>query len=401
MPSFKYIAFDKTGRKRSGIIEAEAREHAIISLKNKGLYPTTLIRLSKQKSRLKPLFSRFKRISKEQRAELFFQLATLLDTGIPLVEALRIAANQIQEDYLKNVLLEIKDRVNEGAKFSFALETYLDIFNPIYVQMIKIAEKTGNLSEVLFKIASYEEEENTFRQKIVSALIYPSLILTLGIGVVSFLLVYVIPKMQKIFTSLHKDLPLITKVLIVSGVFLKRYFLLAAIFLTLSILGFKFAYSRCGKLRSSIEKALLRISIYRHFLITRFSTTLAFQLNAGIPLIEAIMQGAKVNKNGIFQHYMRELAQKIKDGAPIDKSFNETGLFDTMFITSIATGQKTGRLPEFIQRMAGYYEKRLELFLNRIVSLAEPVCILFLGLIVGFIVMSIMMPLFDINQLIK
>jgi type II secretory pathway component PulF len=207
--------------------------------------------------------------------------------------------------------------------------------------------------------------------------------------------------MQKIFTSLNKELPLITKILIVSGNFLREYFLLAIIFLLLGILGFRFTYVRSEKLRHFLEKKLLRIPFYKQLLITRFAATLGFQLTAGIPLTEAIVQGAKVVKNRLFHQYMETVAQKIKDGAPIDKSFRETGLFDTMFIASIATGQKTGRLPEFIQRMAIYYEKKLSLFLNRIVSLAEPVCILFLGLIVGFIVMSIIVPLFDINQLMK
>ncbi len=400
MPAFKYIAYDKYGKKLSGVIEAEAKESAILSLKNRGLYPETLATLETDQERFSKIFT-IRRLSKRLIGDIAFQLATLLNSGIPLTEAIKIVATQIKNERLKNILLNIRDKVNQGTKFSVALEQYNNIFDPVYIKMISIAEKTGNLSQALFTIADYEEKKNNFTQRIASAAIYPAFILSMGSLVVCFLIIYVIPKMKKIFESLHKDLPLVTKILISSSSFLKENFISFILTIAGIIITCRLLYQKNEKFRHFIETILLKIPLYRKFLIARFSSSLAFQLKAGLSLIDGIIQASKVVNNEIFHHQMEEVANKIRDGAPIDTSFAATGIFDEMFIASISTGQKTGSLEEFIQRMANYYEKKIDIAMNRTISLVEPIFILLLGLIVGFIVMAIMIPLFEINQLIR
>ncbi len=402
MPSFRYIAYNNQGVKKSGLIEAEAKQKAVLLLKNKGLYPESLERIEKKEDRfLNKIWVRyFCRVSQSQRAELFFRLATLLESAIPLVEALNIVATQ-SRGLLKDVLLDIKDKVNEGMRFSAALETYPRIFYPIYINMIAIAERTGNLSQILFKIAHYEEEKGNLSQRLITTLIYPVFVISLGSGVVSFLLIYVVPKMQKIFASLHKELPSITRLMIKMAIFLHHYFLYLMGLILAFFLLIRLMYAYLRGFRTWIEKAFLSLSIYKKFLIARFTSVLGFQLEAGIPLIEAMMQARLVVKNSIFHKQIETAAGKIKDGTPLDLSFQQIGLFDHMFIASLNTGQKTGKLGEFVKRTAVYYERELDKLLKQLLALSEPISILILGLIVGFIVMSIMVPLFDINQLVR
>jgi len=402
MPTFKYIAYTTTGTKKIGIIEADAKEKAILLLKNKGLYPESIDQVEKkQAGLLKKLWNKyFCRISQTQRAELFFRLATLLESGIPLVEALNIVANQYKNP-IKEVLLAIKDKVNEGGKFSDALKQYPNIFYPIYINMISIAEKTGNLSQILSQIASYEEEKENLSHKIISTLIYPFFVLCLGGAVVSFLLVYVVPKMQKIFASLHKELPLVTKMLIWIGNFFNNYFGILILFGIGFISILQIFYSKISFTRKLIDDFLLRFDIYKKLIMAKFSSVLSFQLKAGMPFIEAIFHAKGVVKNKVFQQAVDKAIKDIKEGAFIDNAFKEIPFFDSMFIASLNIGKKSGKIDDFISRISVYYEKEINRQLKRIVDLAEPVSILILGIIVGFIVMAIMVPLFDLNQLIK
>ncbi len=405
MPTFKYIAYDIKSRKKEGTIEAQSKDAAVIALKKEGLYPQKLegISSAEHKHIAGSFLSKYTigGISQKSRADMFFQLATLIDTGITLTEALEITAEQSDNKRIKNALKTVKDRVSEGVKLSVALSKYEDIFSTAYIRMIEIAEKTGKLSDILFKIASQEENKNSFNQRIAPVILYPAFILTLGLGIVSFLLVYVVPKMEKIFESFHRKLPFITRLLIASGIFLKHYFvLIVATILVLAVI-LRLLYKKNGSFKKAADKILLTIPIYRKIATSQFTSSLAFQLNADIKLVEAIKNSAYVVKNSVFIELLEEVAQKINTGVAIDTAFKETNLFDSMFIASLTMGTKTGRLPDFVERISRYYDRKLSSLLKTTVALAEPFAILLLGLVVGFIVMSIMVPLFNINQLVK
>ncbi len=404
MPFFRYISYDIKGRKKSGTIEAQSKDAALSALKKRGLYPQSIESISekKEKSSFKSIFNKYTvRISQNERSDMFFQLATLIDTGITLTDALEITAFQSRNKKIKNSLMDVKDKVSEGVKLSSVLYKYEDIFTQGYIKMIEIAEKTGKLADILFKIARREEEKNSFNQQITPVILYPAFILTLGMGIVSFLLVYVVPKMEKIFLSFHKKLPLLTRMLIASGIFIKHYLLIIIVLAVFFIFIIRFLYVKNLNFRTKIDGLLLKISLYRKIVVAQFTSALSFQLNADIKLTEAIINSSYIVRNMVFINKLQDTAQKINTGSPIDKAFKEAKLFDSMFIASLAMGTKTGRLPDFIQRISLYYDKKLSSLLKTTVALVEPVAILFLGLVVGFIVMSIMVPLFNINQLVK
>ncbi len=404
MATFKFIAFDNKGKKRQGIIEASNKNRAILDLKKKGLYPQEIENIEKKtgyNNFLTKSISFFERISQRERADIFFQLATLINTGIPLTEALYITSEQSSSRKIKQCLLKIKDKISEGMRFSDAAREHKNIFTSTYIRMLEIAERTGKLSEILFKISEREENRSSLNQQMAPIVLYPVFVLTLGMGIVGFLLSYVVPKMEKIFLSFHRELPLVTRILIFSGIFLKKYLFILFTSIISSILLLYFLYLKNNLFRQKADGLFLKIPIYRKILISHFTSNLSFQLDAGINLTEAIITSAFATNNIIFQKFIMEVAEDINEGGPVDKAFSKTKLFDTMFIASLSTGRRSGRLPDFIRRISKYYEKKINTTIKTTISLLEPISILLLGAIVGFIVMSIMLPLFSINQFVK
>lgn len=403
MPTFKYIAFDKNGRKKEGVLEAESMSIALSSLKGKGLYPESLDTVAEQKkSGLIGIIKKsYTRINQRDRADVFFQLATLINTGISLTEALGITAEQSPNKKLKSILLQIKDRVNEGVKFSEALLDFENVFSKSYVRMIEMAERTGKLSDILFKISQREEEKSSFNQKVAPVILYPLFVMLIGFGVVIFLLGYVVPKMEKIFSSFHKKLPFVTRLLVETGLIVKAYLPAILLFILVVSILVNIAYIRWGAFRKKVDAMLLKIPIYRKMAVAHFISNLSFQLDAFIPLVDAVLTSSEALGNVIFKDKLKSVAEKINEGVSIEKAFEESNLFDKMFISSMATGRRSGRLPDFVRRISSYYEKKIDTTIKTFLAVLEPATILILGAIVGFIVMAIMIPLFSINQLVR
>ncbi len=396
------MAFDKNGRKKEGVLEAESVGAAIGSLKSKGLYSDSIEAISRQEKKfLGSLRRGFSKISQRERADIFFQLATLINTGISLTEALNIVADQLPNKRLKEVVLEVKDKVSEGIKFSEALSDFEGIFTKSYIKMIEIAEKTGKLADVLFKISQREEQRSSFNQKIAPVILYPSFVLLFGFGVVVFLLGYVVPKMEKVFSSFHKELPFITRLLVSTGIFVKAYLPLVLLLLLILAIVLNIAYLKRMAFRKRVDSLLLKIPIYRKIAVAQFISNLSFLLNSYIPLVVAVLTSSESIGNVVFRERLKGVAEKINEGMPIEKAFEESNLFDKMFVSSVATGRRSGRLPDFVERIAMYYEKRIDTAVKTFLSVLEPATILLLGTIVGFIVMAIMVPLFSINQLVR
>ncbi len=403
MPAFKYIAFDKNGRKKEGVLEAESISIALNSLKGKGLYPESLDTVAEHKKNglIGILKKSYTRINQRERADVFFQLATLINTGISLTEALGITAEQLPNKKLKSLLLQIKDRVNEGVKFSEALSDFENVFSKSYVRMIEMAERTGKLSEILFKISQREEEKSSFNQKVAPVILYPLFVMLIGFGVVIFLLGYVVPKMEKIFSSFHKKLPFVTRLLVETGLIVKAYLPAILLFILIISILVNIAYLKWGTFRKKVDAMLLKIPIYRKMAVAHFISNLSFQLNAFIPLVDAVLTSSEALGNVIFKDKLKSVAEKINEGVSIEKAFEESNLFDKMFISSMATGRRSGRLPDFVRRISTYYEKKIDTTIKTFLAVLEPATILILGAIVGFIVMAIMIPLFSINQLVR
>ncbi len=393
MALYKYKGYDKTGKPIDGVVEAPDRKEALKALQQKNILPFE-IEESRKKTR-----SFFKR--RIDRGYLFFQLGVMLRCGLPLTRALEIAARETSNRSIAGVLTEIKDDVTRGIRFSDALSKFPRVFSTVYVNMVRVAEATGGLAELLLSIAEYEERKREQESRLKSALAYPLVVALIGSGVVGFLLMYVMPKMIKIFKTVKVELPLITRVLVAGGEFLRQYGLLVAIVVGIAAVSVYRNYSRGGKTRGIVDRWLLKINLYKKAIMVRFSELLAFQLKEGIPLVVAL-QGCKgAVTNLYFQNEIERISIEVQKGRSLSDVIRNSAMFDDMFKATVVTGESTGELKEFLLRVAYFMRRDVERLTSRIVSMAEPVLIMVLGTIVGFIVLSIMMPIFELNQMVR
>ncbi len=393
MALYKYRGYDSRGNLIDGLVEAQDKREALKSLQQKSILPFEI-----EESRKRRRLTIRRTVD---RGYLFFQLGVMLRCGLPLTRALEISARQSSNRSIAWVLTEIKDDVTKGIRFSEALSRFPRFFSTVYVNMVRVAEATGGLAELLLSIAEYEERKRQQESKLKSALSYPLVVALIGSGVVGFLLMYVMPRMIRIFRTVKVELPLITRVLVASGEFLRRYGIFIALLIGLLTVALYRNYRAEGKLKSIIDRWLLRIPLYRKAIMVRFSELLSFQLKEGIPLVVAL-QGCKGAVTNIhFQKEIERIAAEVQKGRSLSDVIRNSTMFDDMFKATVVTGESTGELKEFLLRVAHFMRRDVERLTSRIVSMAEPVLILLLGAVVGFIVLSIMMPIFELNQMVR
>ncbi|RMG67387.1 MAG: type II secretion system F family protein [Nitrospirae bacterium] len=393
MALYKYRGYDKGGKVIDGVIEASDRKEALRSLQLKDILPFEI-----EPSRKKRTWH-FRRGF--DRGYLFFQLGVMLRCGLPLTRALEIVIKESSNRSIADVLTEVKDDVTRGVRFSEALSRFPEVFTLVYVNMVRVAEATGGLAELLLSIAEYEDKRREQESKLKSALIYPLVVALVGSGVVGFLLMYVMPKMLRIFSSVKAELPLMTRVLVASGEFLRSYGLILSLLIGVGMVMLYRNYRSGGRLRLAIDRLFLRMSLYRKAIIVRFAELLAFQLKEGIPLVVAL-QGCKgVVSNQLFSDEIDRISREVEKGRSFSDAIRPSAMFDDMFKATVVTGESTGELKEFLLRVSAFMRKDVEKVTTRVLSLAEPVLIMLLGVVVGFIVLSIMLPLFELNQMVR
>lgn len=393
MAIYRYKGYDPSGKEVDGVVEAPTRAMAMKSLREETVLPYLIEEVGEKKRRW-PL-------RRKDPGQLFFQIGIMLKSGLPLIKSLDITMRHREQKGLSHVLSDIKKHVSEGKRFSDALGRYQRVFPEVYVNMVRIAEATGGLADVLLNIAEYEERKKEREGKIKSALTYPLVVGMIGSAVVGFLLGYVVPKMEKIFQSVKIDLPVSTSVLIAVGSFLRSYGLLLSILAGVTVVAGVRMYRNSPPLRKRIDSLLIGKEVFRKAVMARITELLAFQLREGIPLVAALNGCRGVVSNLMIREEMQRLALEVEKGRPLSEGLKDSPVFDEMLMAAVLTGEKTGELAGFLERMSYYYRKDVEKIMGRLTSLAEPVFILILGLVVGFIVVSIMTPLFEMNQLVK
>ena len=325
----------------------------------------------------------------------------LVRSGIPLVNSLKIIVKSTGNSRLREIITDIYNNVEQGNKFSDSLDKYSNVFESIHINLIKVAESTGKLPETLMDIFEYESEKKASIDKIKSAIVYPMTILILGFGVLGFLLSFVVPKMEKIFSSMNKELPLSTKVLISIGNFLRFHGYIVLIVLACIFVVFKVLYSYNKKFRTVIDRFLLGIGFIKDITISKLAHNLSFQLNEGLTLVSSLKATSNTLNNIILKEHLNRISEEVSTGKKFSDSVKKADIFPELFVAAVATGEKSGNLAEFLNRISEFYSKQFEKVTSRFISLIEPVFIVFIGLIVGFIVTSIMGPLFEINTFIK
>jgi len=391
MPIFQYKGYRTDGSEAAGSIEADSLKDAVLRLKDSGLYPKDVIEAAYKDSK-----GLFRRPDISLLPSTTRQLSTLLSSGVPLMDALNSLSEE-NKGYWKNMLVNIKEKVAGGSSLSKAMEEYGNIFPAFFVNMVAAGEASGNLDKVLSRMSGFLEAQENLKSKVRASMIYPFFMICVGFIVLSFLFAFVIPKITRIFKDTATALPFITVVLItISDIFQRYWWLLIGLLLG-GITGFK---RMREKNRVFIDKLILRLpgNILQSLYYGRFARTLGFLLEGGLPVLRALELSAKSIGNQVLEMKVMEAGKHVAEGARLSASLEG---FPPVLLQLISTGERSGQLIDILKNAADSYEEEFSRRVQKALTLLEPAMVLFMGLIVGLIVLAVLLPIFQLNQLVK
>ena len=407
MAVFEYKGVNASGKSVGGIIDAESPRLARQKLRSDGIFPTEVAEEKAHKSRLSQDISfqnLFQRIRAQEISVMTRQLATLLRAGLPLVSCLNALTDQVDNPILKKTITQIRERVNEGSSLAAAMEEFPKVFPDLYVNMISAGEASGALELVLFRLAEYQEGQVRIRNRIRAALIYPAVMTVVGFGVLGILFTFVVPKFVAIFEDLEQALPLPTVILIGISDFVRDYWYLLLLFAGAAAYGLA-RYRETPKGREHYDRLLLKIPVFGKLImlgvVIRFTRTLSTLLSSGVPLLKALDILAAVVDHAVFAKAISSPRDSVTEGASLSQPLKQSGIFPPILIHMIASGEQSGELEEMLAKVAEIYEEEAETLASTLMSLLEPVLILGMALIVSFVVISILLPLLEINQMVR
>ena len=397
MPVYSYEAFDGTGNKVTGIIDAETDVAARARLRDSGLLPSE-VREGADTGRGMAFFSH---IGSKEIAAFTRQFATLVGAGFPVVDALSTLAEQTQNLKFKRTIMGMRDKVREGKALSDAIKDYPDVFPGMFSHMVKAGEKSGKLEAIMHQLGSYLDNRVRFQTKVVTATAYPMVMLSMAVLVVIFLLVFVIPPLVETFRRENLDLPLVTNVLILVTDILKDYWWLLLATAVGAMLAFR-SYIRTENGEEMWDNFKLHVfgfgPLYRQVVIARFIRTFGVLTKSGVQILSALEILKNVVQNVVVARALEQAKTAISQGSSIAKPLKASGIFPPMVIDMISAGQKSGKLDDLLLKLAEDYELEVEAALSLFTSIIEPVIILVMGLVVGFIVLAIVMPMMELNR---
>lgn len=391
MPIFQYKGYRTDGSEAAGTIEANSQKDALSRLKGLGLYPKN-VKEAVYKGR--GIF--FRRADDSLLPSTTRQMSTLLSSGVTLMEALNSISEENKGSW-RNMLVNIKEEIAGGSSLSRALEEYDTIFPEFYVNMIAAGEASGNLDMVLGRLADFLEDQSNLKSKVRLSMIYPVFMICIGFVVLSFLFTFVIPKITKIFKDTESALPFITVILItISDIFQNYWWVLIGLLLG-GIFGVKRLKERN---RVFIDRLILRLpgNIVQSLYYGRFTRTLGFLLEGGLPVLRALDLSAKSVGNKVIEMKIIRAGQKVAEGARLSASLEE---FPPVLLQLISTGERSGQLVEILKNAADSFEQEFSRKVQKALSFLEPAMILVMGFIVGLIVLAVLLPIFQLNQLVK
>lgn len=421
MAVYEYKGLDKAGKNATGIVDADSAKAARLKLRKQGVFPTSVVEAKGGALRaagkgttsastsgglsVEVDFSKYlERVSVGDIAIATRQLSALVGAGIPLVESLGAISEQVEKEKLRLVFREVKEKVNEGATLHKALAGYPKIFSNLYTNMVKAGEQAGALETVLDRLADYTESMVELRGKVVAAMTYPLIMMFVAMGVVGFLLTFVVPKITKLFDDMGADLPLITRVVVGISGFMQSYWWLLILLAAAGYYAFRRWYATDSG-RHKVDDVLLRIPVFGGMLsmvaISRFASTLATLMNAGVPLLSALGIVRNLLGNVILQDVVETAQVQVREGRALNRPLRESGRFPPMVIHMIAVGERTGDLAPMLERVSTSYESQVNRRLETLSSLLEPLMILIMGGVVFVIALSILLPMLNMNSLAR
>ncbi len=406
MGAYQYVALDKNGRKKKGVMEGDTPRQVRQALRDKDLSPIKVDPIASRRAGKdasgKAVVSRGG-ISSGDLALMTRQLATLVRSGLPLEESMHGVAQQTEKERIKSIILGVRSRVMEGHTFADGLADYPGSFDELFRATVAAGESSGHLDIVLERLAEYTELKQAMRQKIMMAMFYPMALLVVAVLVVIFLTTYVVPQVVQVFSDTGQALPLPTVILISISDFLRAngIYIIAAI--AAAVIAFKSALRSEG-FRYKMHQLLLRLPFVRRLTrganAGRFTRTFSILAGSGVPVLEAMRISSQVMTNLPMRDAVAEAANRVREGANIHKALEQSHCFPPMTIHLIASGEASGQLREMLERAASNQEQEIESVIGITMSAIEPLIIIGMGITVLFIVVSILMPIFEMNNLV-
>jgi general secretion pathway protein F len=405
MGAFVYIALDALGKERKGVIEADTPKHARQLVREKQLHPVDIQEAaqSEQKRAGRGYFVR-RGLSTLDLALLTRQLATLLRSGLPLEETLQAVAEQTEKPRVQRIILGVRSKVVEGHPLADGLGDFPQAFPEIYRATVAAGEQSGKLDSVLERLSDYTESRQVMGQQVSNALVYPIVLMVLSFAIVSFLLAYVVPQVVAVFESGHQELPLATRILIGASDFVRHYWVYGLIVIGAAIWGFN-RWLRSEDARARYHRFLLRVplagKLIRGLNTARFARTFSILTASAVPVLEALKISADVVNNLPMKYAVVDAALRVREGAPIGKSLAARKIFPPMMIHLISSGESSGELEKMLERAASNQEREMDGLLATMTNLLGPFMVVFMGAVVMFIVIALLLPIFQLNDLVK
>lgn len=419
MANYQYLALDTKGEQTTGVISAGTESEAIQQLRAKGLYPTQISEEGKAKGKMAPLKAKGKAkgeakvktvakgkvggsIKPKSLAIFTRQLATLIDSGLPLLRSLTVLEKQEPNPVLRATVSALAENVQGGSTFSESLAQHPKIFNKLYINMVKAGELGGVLETVLNRLSEYQEKAEKLKSKIVSAMVYPAIVMIIAVGILVFLLIFIVPKFTEMFSSTGSDLPLISQIVFgMSAFFLANPFWVPNVVFVFIAFGiFVFLFKLWGKTppgRLMIDTMVLKIPILgdlqRKSAVSRFARTLGTLVTSGVPILQALNITRDTAGNVIISRAIDKVHEAVKEGETIVTPLQASGVFPNMAISMVDVGEETGQLPEMLLKVADVYDDEVDNAVTALTSVLEPIMIVILALIVGAVVFALFLPL--------
>jgi len=424
MPRYTYVALDARGQESTGLVDANSTNEAIGQLRQAGYFPTNVFEEGKGgvkeakavRQKVKAIRASTPAAAKSSKGIVLFerktikprvlmiftrQLATLIDSGLPLLRALTVLAKQERDRVLQKTIGNLSDSVQGGSTFSEGLAQHPKLFNDLYVNMVRAGELGGVLELVLSRLAEFQEKAQKIKNKVVAAMVYPIIVMVLAIAIMAFLLVFIVPKFEQIFKDMLGDKPLPTITLFVIGVSnaVKNHWAIILGVLFLLVVGYKLFVRTAGG-RIAIDQVKLRAPLFGDLLrktaISRFSRTLGTLVTSGVPILQALNITRETAGNTVIASAITQVHDSVKEGESIVQPLEASGAFPPMVISMIDVGEETGQLPEMLLKIAEVYDDEVDNSVAGLTSMLEPIMIVFLALVVGTIVIALFMPLISI-----
>jgi len=404
MGAFEYVALDQAGKESKGLLEGDTPKHVRQILRERSLLPVAVTEVAQKEAKRQRSFSLRRGISASELALVTRQLASLTQSGLPLEEALLAVAQQNDNPRTKSIMLGVRSKVVEGHTLADGLREFPQAFPELYRSTVSAGEQSGHLDVVLDRLADYTEGRQELRQRINNAMVYPIALVVMSIGIISFMLASVVPRIVSIFDNTSGELPALTRIMIASSDFLREQWFFILLFIVAAAYGI-WRLMQKENVRRKFHRFVLRMPIAgrltRGVNTARFTRTLSILAGSGVPILEALKIAAAVIENLPMREAVTAASLRVREGAAISQSLAVSKLFPPMMIHMIASGEAGGKLEDMLTRTANYQEREVDGLISTLLGILQPLLIVIMGGIVITIVLAVLMPIFEINDLIR